>query len=143
MNVHTKKEHELPCKPEWKIILNYLVSFDQTKLYRICRKMIIYLDRKKIPEISYLMEELNPYHYSREKEQIYGQNWPKPKGSPFIANDIIDKVFAIADEYLSDSDISHLLSQWILQENLSFFTNLLENASVPLIDVIDFDKKVH
>ncbi|MFA6570674.1 MAG: hypothetical protein WCT77_05495, partial [Bacteroidota bacterium] len=141
MSNAVNKKREFPCKPEWRIILSYLVTYDQSKLYRICRKMIIFLDRKKIPEIGTLIEHLNPSQFSLVEEQQVGQNWPKPKGSPFIANEIIDKVFEIADEYLSDSEIATLLSQWLLQENLSFFSNMMEGRSVPLLEITEALKR--
>lgn len=101
------KERVLPGKPEWKIILEHLVYQDQVKLYRICRKMIISLDRLKVPEIYHLLHDLNPAAAINHKYQAFDGNSPKPKGLPFNPNEIIDEVFSIADKYLSDEQITH------------------------------------
>lgn len=136
-----KKQRLLPCKPEWKIILENIVSLEPTKLYRICRKMIISLQRMKVPEIQLLLEELNPTSISEEMEMDIGPNWPKPKGRPFKPGDIIFKLFDIADNYLSDEQLADLLKQWIIQENLDFISSLLERRHAPLNEIIDSVKK--
>lgn len=133
-----KKERTYPCKPEWKIILEHLVYQDQVLIYRICRKMIITLDKMKIMEIHKLMSQLNPSVVNTTPNpQNDAQNWPKPKGSPFIAPEIIDQVFEIADKYFRDEDLTKLLSQWIHQENMSFLSNVLEKRHAPLAEVVD------
>jgi hypothetical protein len=136
-----KSVRESSCKPEWKIILNHLVFQDEMMIYRICRKMIIYLDRMRVFEIHKLMEELNPSSYNHENLQNYDSNWAKPKGSPFIPEDIINKVFQIADHYLPDEEITKYLTLWINQENVSFLSRILERRHAPLAEVIDTVRK--
>ncbi len=130
-----KKQRLLPCKPEWKILLEHLHYLDTQKLYRICRKMIISLQRMKVPEIGSFLEDLNPSGTTEVELQEMGPNWPKPKGSPFNPTDIVFKLFSIADTYLSDEQIAELLKQWIVQENLSFISNLLERRHAPLEEI--------
>ena len=122
---------------EWRVIINQLIFQDQTKLYRICRKMIIYLNRKSIPEIGRLLHALNPSSGEGDVDQSHGQNWPKPKGSPFVANELVDEIFSIAEKYLSDEDITCLVSQWLTQENLSFMSNFVEKPNIPLFEVVE------
>jgi pyruvate,water dikinase len=135
------KERDYPQKPEWRIVLDHLIYQDEIKVFRICRKMIIHLDRIKVPEIRALIEELNPTELSQENEQAVGANWPKPKGSPFVAKDIIERVFDIADKYIKDEDITKQVVLWINQENLGFLSNLLEKRTVPMLDIIHGVKK--
>ncbi len=135
-----KSRNDQP-KPEWKIILDNLVYQDQSILFSICRRMIIYLDRIEAPGISAILEKLNPSTNHRKKVQNYGQNWPKPKGSPFNANEIIGDVFEIANSNISDNEISRLLRNWIHQEHQSVLSRTLEKRNAPLTDVIEAVKK--
>lgn len=128
-------------KPEWKIILDHLVYHDSALLFRVCRKMITMLDKMKVEEIHSLMEQLNPTIRIPSNEYSFGQNWPKPKGSPFNADEIYHEIFRIADNYLSDSDITNYISNWIQQEQLSFLPRLLERRNAPLLEVVEAVRK--
>ncbi len=132
-----KIERSFPMKPEWKIILDHLVYHDNALLFRVCRKMITLLDKMRIDEIKSLMEQLNPTIQVPSNEYSFGQNWPKPKGSPFKAEEIYHEIFRIADNYLSDTEITDYISTWIQQEQLSFLPRLLEKRNAPLTDVVD------
>jgi len=123
-------------KPEWKTILELITFTDVTKVFRIVRKMIITLERMKVPEIFDVMENLNPSLDSSTEIQKHGENWPKPKGSPFNPVDIVQEVFCIADQYLDDEQISNLLKQWISQENLSYLSNVIERRRGSLGEVV-------
>ncbi len=139
--LRNRKSGSTHSKPEWKIILENLVYQDHAILFSICRRMIIYLDRIKAPGISAVIEKLNPSAEHRKRVQNYGQNWPKPKGSPFNAHEIIDDVFEIADSNISDTEISDLLRNWIHQEHQSVLSRTLERRHAPLTDVIEAVKK--
>lgn len=132
-----KKERVLPTKPEWKIILDHLVYQDNSVLYKLCRKMIIHLERMKIPEIYFLIEELNPSLTDDNQSQSVGPNWPKPKGNPLIPREIIKKVFDIADKYIPDDELTQQITQWLHKEKLSNLSKVLEKRQAPLVDVID------
>ncbi len=136
-----KKERKLPDKPEWQIILEHLVYQDQTTVYRICRKMIIYLNRKKVPEVKKIMSDLSPETEDKQNIQRYGPNWPKPRGRAFNPSDIIQELFTIADENLDDDEITSLLSEWIHQEQIGFLSLMLERRHVPLAEVKEAVKK--
>lgn len=132
-----KKERVLPTKPEWKIILDHLVYQDNSILYKLCRKMIIHLERMKIPEIYFLIEELNPSFTDDKHIQAVGPNWPKPKGNPLIPREIIKKVFDIADKYIPDDELTQQITQWLHKEKLSNLSRVLEKRHAPLVDVIE------
>lgn len=131
----------MPQKPEWQILIDHLVYHDSLMLYRICRKMIIHLDRMKAPEIFDLMKDLNPAADAKEQSQYRGPNWPKPKGSPFNPHNIFGRIFEVADKYLSDDEITQLISQWIYQEQTSFVSSALEQRRAPLSTIVDALKK--
>lgn len=135
------KDCTIPCKPEWKIILENMVYQDQNVLYRICRRMIIYLDRINAPEIFDIVSGLNPSVDIHEDQQLQDQNWPKPKGIPFKADQMIENVFSIADKYISDADLTELLRHWLHQEHLGFFSRVLEQRNAPLAKVIEAVQK--
>lgn len=141
MKLAIKKERKYPKKPEWKIILDHLVYQDQMLVYRLCRKMIIYLDRMKIPDLQRILEDLNPIVENKNIEQNVGSNWPKPKGSPFNPSDIIDELFDIADANIDDERITYLLKEWIHQEQIGFLSLVLEKRHAPLQDVVEAVKK--
>ena len=132
-----KKERVFPTKPEWKIILDHLVYQDNSILYKLCRKMIIHLERMKIPEIYFLIEELNPTLTEDSHTQAVGPNWPKPKGNPLIPREIIKKVFDIADKYVPDDELTQQITQWLHKEKLSNLSRVLEKRQAPLVDVIE------
>ncbi len=136
-----KEKKTCNCKPEWQIILDHLVYQDQILLFRICRKMIIYLNRINVPEIQDIMEGLNPTLNTQDNIQSYGPNWPKPKGAPFVADIMFDKIFGIADIYISDNDISRLLRQWIHQEHLGVLSRVLEKKDAPFNEIQEAVKK--
>jgi hypothetical protein len=135
------KERKQSSKPEWAIILDNLVYRDQITIYRICRRMIIYLNRKEVPEIRKFTDVFYPSLETASKIQRSGDNWPKPKGSPFAAEKIIGEVFKIADKYLSDDKISSLLSLWLHQEQVNDLSLVLERRHAPLSEVIEAVKK--
>lgn len=128
-------------KPEWKIILDLMVYQESSILYRICRKMIIHLNRRKITQIQNLMEELNPTIENTKETQNLGMNWPKPKGNPFIPREIVNKVFAIAEEHISDAEITQLMTEWMHREKLSNLAKAIEKKNAPLIEVVEALKK--
>lgn len=132
-----KKERVFPKKPEWKIVLDHLVYQDNSVLYKLCRKMIIHLERMKIPEIYFLIEELNPTITSDSHTQAVGPNWPKPKGNPLLPREVIKKVFDIADKYVPDDELTQQITQWLHKEKLSNLSRVLEKRHSPLVDVIE------
>lgn len=142
MNDYIVKENRnFPKKPEWKIVLDHIIFQDQSMTYRICRKMIIHLERMKVSEIHFLLQELNPEVKRNEEIISNGHNWPSPKGNPFVPNDIIIKVFEIADKYIPDDEITNLITLWIHKEKLRNLSKVLDRRNAPLTDVIEALKK--
>ncbi|MFH1052414.1 MAG: PEP/pyruvate-binding domain-containing protein [bacterium] len=141
MELTVVNKNERASKPEWKIILENLVYQDQMILYRICRRMIIQLNRIDVKEIKDIMNKFGPGIEATQLQQTSGANWPKPKGSPFLADQIIDKVFFIADKYLPDEDISKLLRMWLHQEQINDLSLVLERRHAPLSEVLEAVKK--
>lgn len=136
-----KENRVFPKKPEWKIILDHIIFQDNSMTYRICRKMIIHLERMKVSEIHFLIQELNPEIIRTDEVITNGQNWPSPKGNPFIANEVISKVFEIADKYIPDDEITNLITLWIHKEKLRNLSKVLDRRNAPLNDVVDALKK--
>ncbi|MBM2813617.1 MAG: Nucleotidyltransferase protein [Ignavibacteria bacterium] len=126
-----------PCKPEWQTILSHLVYQDEIIHYKICRKMIITLDRMKAPEIHDIIEMLNPTLETQEETQNFGPNWPKPKGSPFVPTEISESIFMIAKQYMTEAKITELLSQWMYTEKVGHLSSVLEKRHAPLVEIAD------
>lgn len=136
MTEQMNKEQQA-AMPEWKTILENLLNEEQIIIYRLCRKLIIYLDRLKIPEISDLIRELTPKVIIGKEEDNAGLNWPRPKGVPFNTGELVEKVFAIADKYLDDDEITRILTHWVHQEQMGSLSLVLENRNAPLNEVIE------
>lgn len=136
-----KENRSFPTKPEWKIVLDHLIYQDQSMTFRICRKMIIHLERMKVSEIHFLIQELNPQIVRTDDIISNGQNWPSPKGNPFVASVVISKVFEIADKYIPDDEITNLITNWIHKEKLRNLSKVLDKRNAPLNEVIDALKK--
>jgi len=137
-----EKEKKLcNCKPEWKIILDHIVYQDHTSLFRICRRMIIFLNRMDVSEVKDIIDVLSPKIVNREGDQKYGQNWPAPKDVGFPAEQVIDKVFEISDRYLTDDDITKLLKMWLHQEQMNSLSLVLERRHAPFAEVVEAVKK--
>jgi hypothetical protein len=134
------KKRSSQCKPEWKIILEHLVYQDENLLYRICRKMMIHLDRMKTPEIYRLFKDIKPRSAFQDLRSV-NTNIPRTMQTPFNPSEIVDELFEIADKYLSDESIMALISRWIHQEHISFLPNLLERRLAPLSEVIEAFKR--
>lgn len=137
----SKKKRILPTKPEWKIILDHIIYQDESMTYRICRKMIIHLERMKVSEIHFLMQQLNPRVETGDGIMTNGQNWPSPRGNPFVANEVIKSVFKIADKYIPDDEIANLITQWMHKEKLRNLSKVLDKRNAPLNEVIEALKK--
>lgn len=136
-----KENRVFPKKPEWKIVLDHIIFQDQSMTYRICRKMIIHLERMRVSEIHFLIQELNPGIIRNDEVLSNGHNWPSPKGNPFIANEVIANVFDIADKYIPDDEITNLITLWIHKEKLRNLSKVLDRRNAPLNDVVDALKK--
>lgn len=95
------------------------------------------MDRLDFAEAGELIKELNPYKNKKASDHESGDNRPLPKGRPFRAEAIIDKVFKIADENIPDDEITEALTLWINQENLSFLSKTLEKRNAPLGKVVE------
>lgn len=139
--VFEKKDRIFPQKPEWKIILDNIVIQDQILTYRLSRKMIIHLERMNVSEIHFFMLELNPRIPTNENSMSNGQNWPSPKGNPFIPTEVIKQVFDIADKYIPDDEISGLITHWIQKEKLRDLSKTLDRRNAPLQEVIEALKR--
>ncbi len=135
MGLATKNNRVLPQVPEWEIVLKHIVFQDQSLTFRICRKMIIHLERMKIPEIHFLLQELNPVS-EQESVMTNGQNWPSPRGNPFVASEVILKVFEIADFHIADDEITDLITLWIQKEKLRNLAKVLDLRNAPLGEVV-------
>lgn len=124
-------------KPEWKYLLEIVSMSETNKIYRICRKMMIALERIGAVEIKEIISKYTPISEYSDESQNSGSNWPKPKGIPFEAKVTINDVFEIADDYLTDDDISSMLRHWLTQENLSFLSDIIERKQANLGELIE------
>lgn len=141
MTTQAEKNNGAEYIPEWRIVLDHLAYQDHSKLYRICRKMMIYLDRMKIAEINGLMNDLNQDNLSGEDIGFRASNKPKPQAGPFFNETAVERIFSVADKYIPDETITKLLNQWARKENLGALSSILEKRHSSLAEVVDAIKK--
>ncbi len=127
--------------PEWKIVLDHLAYQDHSKLYRICRKLMIYLDRMRAAEMDGLLDEAGNYDSMLEDIALRPSNKPKPFSGHFFNEAAVNKLFSIAEKYIPEETIARLLNQWARKENLGELSAILEKRHSSLADVIDAIKK--
>ncbi len=127
--------------PQWKIVLEHLIYQDHFKLYRICRKMIIYLDRLKVPAINDIVSEMESEINLADESRGLAANKPMQASVPYINERIVDRIFSIAQEHLPDETILLLLNQWARKENLSVLSSELEKRHSTLAEAVGALKK--
>jgi hypothetical protein len=125
-------------KAEWKIALDILSNVDEKLLDRIIRKMIYLLYTKNNKEIDDLMSSFeNTYGKNNQQEVDLYSNVPGPKKDKADIFAIKDKVFEIAENSLSEKELTRQVKTWLAQEKTRFLAVAFENQNIPLSSAIE------
>lgn len=99
--------------------------------------MIIHLDRLHSPDLQELFKKISPENYGKNDMMLYGQDRLSAKRDYSLDEEYINKVFKLADKFLSDKEISNLLQKWMHLEHLKKLSLVLERYHAPLKVVVD------
>lgn len=124
-------------KAEWAVIVDLLREINPTVLNRIGRKMMNYLFKRNVKEAEDLMLRLNEATERRLEEVNYNPNEPSPRVELTQLERFIDEVFNIASQVLDDEEITTMISLWMKQDQLLFFTNAIERRDCSLAEITD------
>ena len=125
------------CKPEWRSTIEIIEKVDMVLFNRILRRMIYYLYKSDLKEISELMEELEPSHTSADYSNRMYTHVPNPTKASAALRDFVEKVFQIAGTNIADDEISRQINYWLSQERSRFLTIAAEKIYIPLVEIRD------
>ena len=127
-------------RPEWAVIVDILEKLDIVLFNRIVRRMIYYLYRLNVPEITELLEDLEKTIVTDKTDHVESKlysNMPNPKINRRTLKNFSDRVFQIAGDTILDDEITEQLNSWISQERSRFLSIAFENQSIALVDSKD------
>ncbi|MBF0409536.1 MAG: PEP/pyruvate-binding domain-containing protein [Candidatus Riflebacteria bacterium] len=122
-------------RPEWKVIVNLLRETNPVLLNRIGRKMMNLLFKRNVKEIEILLQKLNLYKTRLSRERDNYENQPTPRVNYSLLSQLIDETFEIAEEKLTEEDISSMVNLWLKQEQFRFLSMAAEKRDVPLGEI--------
>jgi pyruvate, water dikinase len=122
-------------KQEWKIITELLKYTDPILINRLGRKMMHYLYKCHIKRIEELMKEIEANSNSYAENKVKNDNVPIPRVEADFLQQMIERVFQIAEEELSSERITQMIKLWLKHEKARFLTMTAEKRDVPLADI--------
>ncbi len=131
-----RKKNTERSDPEWKVIVSLLSETNPILMKRLGRKMMNYLFKRNVKKMSDVMERLlvySPDDY--ETGAAWGENQPMPRINHSAIEFFTSEVFRIAEEELSSSEISAMLTRWLRYESTRFLSILVEQKDVPLVEL--------
>lgn len=131
---------EVPEKPEWWVIIEFLRETDRLLSRRIARRMINYLCWSGIEEAQELLHRLAPK--LREGSSEFSEdNRPIERQNPTDIEGAVDETFRLAGKHLSEEEILSCIQRWLKDDKSSFLIQTVENQTTPLSEVIDSLKR--
>lgn len=110
------KGSEHKKKPEWRILLDFLVKTDPQLLFRVTRKMLYALSKNQNESIDTLMMRLKCPSGDADPTQWCGINAPNPRMDVETLKQVQSRVFDIAAATLPPKEIEGLLTLWLKQD---------------------------
>ena len=123
-------------KPEWKVLLDLLKLTDTFLLERLARKMMILLFRHNIPEITSLLNTVNPRPEDDTIDSQFANN-PIPKTDWNVIKRIQNGIFKVAEEHLSEEQINTNIQKWLRQEKARFLSIAVERKDISFANIVD------
>ncbi|NLG32281.1 MAG: hypothetical protein GX550_02040 [Syntrophomonadaceae bacterium] len=120
---------------EWRVIVDLLYRTDPDMLLHICTKMINFLYWTGIKEAEAALEEISPGW--KEKVGLAEANYPTAKPPIPDIGKICEKTFAIAQNNLSDTEISLKLRKWIQEQKAHYLVKTVDRIGASLGEIID------
>jgi pyruvate,water dikinase len=121
-------------KGEWKIAVGLLKETDNDLYQLIARKMMNFLCWSGVKEAEQLLQKSGIAKKRLGKELIEDENKPVEKRE---MQEVREEIFKIAEENLSDEEISFRIQKWIQEDKSSFLVRILENLGTTLPEIGD------
>jgi len=100
-------------------------------LNRIVRRMIYYLHTNQVGEIGSLLRELSPDNEQEDAEGTLYQNMPNPKLGHDRLRSFAERLFELAEQRLSETQVSEQINLWLAQERTRFLAMAVERDNTP------------
>ncbi len=122
-------------KAEWKVIID-LIRYTNPNLYnRLGRKMMNYLYKRNIKEIEVLMKKMESSFSDYQIETRFSENQPLPRLNQIFLEKLVEDIFQIAGQFLSDQTITKMMHLWLKYEQSRFLAMSAEKRDVSLIEI--------
>lgn len=122
-------------KPEWRIVIELLEKVDLVLLNRLLRRMIYYLFKRNVSEITSVLQLLEPSFSSGDPSDSLYTNVPNPKVDIQSLRHFTHEIFKIAEEHLPQEEITSQIHSWMAQERSRFLAIAVENINISLMDI--------
>ena len=122
-------------KPEWRIIVEMLEKIDVVLLNRVLRRMIYYLFKRNISEITDVLQMLEPSYKSGSSSDSLYSNVPNPKVDIQSLRHFSHEIFKVAEEHIPLDEITRQVHFWMAQERSRFLSIAVENINIALMDI--------
>ncbi|HSE40449.1 MAG TPA: PEP/pyruvate-binding domain-containing protein [Acidobacteriota bacterium] len=133
-------DSNVPERPEWWVIVDFLRETDPPLTRRIARRMINYLCWNGIEEAQQLLHRLAPTLRDGSFENSE-DNRPMERQNPADIEGAVDATFRLAGEHLSEPEILSCIQRWLKDDKCAFLIQAVENQSTPLSALIDALKR--
>jgi pyruvate,water dikinase len=137
-----RKDLSRHIRSEWQVILGLLKETDKNLYLSVSHKMLNYLCWSGLPEAEALRQYTGTDRSSDDDLLAGDDNRPHRKRIFTISNELIDKIFKIASDNLSDQEILSRVQKWIQEDKLSFLVQVV-NRNLSLSEVADAIRRYH
>ncbi len=120
-------------KEDWWVILDLLRRTDPSLLVRISRKMVNLLIWKGVNEANDLLENFSPAY--RNSYEILDVNEPSRFSSNTDQIVVLDTIFELASNHISQDDILENIQSWIREDQSNFLVHVLVHPGTSLDEI--------
>jgi pyruvate,water dikinase len=128
-------------KSDWGVILDLLKRTDSGLLMRISSKMINYLYWHEVKGAEEMLKLINPVFH--EGSEAFGENSPYNQQADTDLLSISDKVFTLASQHMSQSEILENIQRWIKEDRSAFLVDILANPGSSLAEISASIERFH
>jgi len=136
--VNTSKNYN-----DWRVIINMLRKTEIRLYLKITRKLLNLLYRRGIQGVSEIYESFGESTKQTRSESRTEINVPLKKRDSRESLVTGDKIFSIAEKYISDEDLMENISRWMQEDKLSYLITALESKDSSLSEVQDVLFRYH
>jgi hypothetical protein len=120
---------------DWRGLIELLKRTDPDVLTRISRKMLNYLIWRGVEAAESLLQEFMPFLRYGQQDIIAETNIPLQKKAFDNSYLLIQKVFGIASDNLSEDEIISHIQDWVKQDKTSFLVRAVSSINSSLTEI--------